>query len=65
MIGLNNQSTPIQPTKNHFSKTHPPKTTIQKQGLIPYQLGYCKEMLLYAIVWKWNFTLSPFHFYFL
>ena len=21
-----------------------------KQGLIPYQLGYCKEILLYAIV---------------
>jgi len=45
--------------------TTPPKTKIQKQGLIPYQLGYCKEMLLYAIVWKWNFMLSPFHFYFL
>ena len=55
MIGLNNQSTPIQPTKNHFSKTHPPKTTIQKQGLIPYQLSYCMEILLYAIVRKWNF----------
>ena len=32
--------------------TTPPKTTIQKQGLIPYQLGYCKEILLYAIVRK-------------
>ena len=34
---------------------NPPKTTIQKQFLTPYQLGYCKEMLLYAIVRKVNF----------
>jgi len=31
-------------------------TTIQKQGLILYQLVYCCEMLLYVIVVKWIFS---------
>ena len=30
--------------------TTPPKTTIQKQELTPYQLSYCKEIVLYYIV---------------